>query len=111
MGEMVRKAGPVDWVLRELALVYNIALISSQPPAKAVEKGFGLAARTAARWIAKAREMSILTRPSVPGYEDVTELSDRIREKIARGESGVHNVSTEDLQRWGIIDGEHQAEA
>lgn len=111
MGEMVREAGPVDWVLKQLSLVYNIALISSQPPAKAVEKGFGLPARTAARWIAKARSLGILSRPSVPGYEESTRMSDVIRDKIARGEPLLREVTAEDLREWGIIDGEHQAEA
>lgn len=104
MGELVRRDGPVEWVLRQLSLVYNIALISSQPPAKAVEKGFGLPTRTAARWIAKARELGLLTRPSAPSYEFETALSDVIRDKMARGDNTglIHEVTKDDLKKWGI---------
>ncbi len=81
LGLLAKERGPVDPVLREAALVYNVALLSSQAPAKAVEKAFQLPARTAARWIAKAREKGMLERPSLLGFEDSVKSYDEIRAK------------------------------
>lgn len=97
--EKVKSAGAVDWVLEEIALVYNIAQISSQPPAKAVEKAFGLPARTAARWIAKAKERGILNRPSIPGWEHLVEASDGIRDSLAQGVPLVEQIP-EEAFKW-----------
>lgn len=116
MGEMVKKTGPNGWVLNLVSLVYNIAQISSQAPAKAVERAFGLSARTAARWIAKAREQGILIRPALPGYEEMTARHDRLKEAIERGEEVVRVMTMEDIdkllhERGNKDHGEHQAEA
>ncbi|UTX53394.1 hypothetical protein [Leucobacter aridicollis] len=81
LGLLAKERGPVDPVLKEVALIYNVALLSSQAPAKAVEKAFQLPARTAARWIAKARENGMLERPSLVGFEDSVKGYDEIRAK------------------------------
>ncbi|MGM1029411.1 MAG: hypothetical protein ACQEWM_05990 [Actinomycetota bacterium] len=52
-----------------LAMIYTSALISSEPPAKAVERHFGWPPRTAARWIAKAKDAGVLQRPAVEMHE------------------------------------------
>ncbi|MBC9943784.1 hypothetical protein ICL81_04490 [Leucobacter sp. cx-328] len=101
--KMVKDAGPVEWVLAQVGLIYNIAQVSSQPPAKAVEKAFGLSARTAARWIAKARTKDFLTRPSVPGLEDIVHFNDDIREQLAKGKTPmVSEVTLKQLAKYGI---------
>lgn len=102
MMERIKRTGPKGWVLEWIALAYNIAQISSQPPAKAVEKAFGLSSRTAARWIAKAREQGVLKRPAVPGWEHLTEMEDRISDQLAKGDLeglvvGVTPLGLEDM--------------
>lgn len=99
MAELSTSRGPSEKLLAEVALSYQIAQISSQPPAKAVERQFGLPARTAARWISKAKALGLLDRPAVPGWEDLTKMSDLIRDKIERGEKLVHEVTVEDLDQ------------
>jgi hypothetical protein len=42
-----------------------IAQLSAQPAAKAVERQFGLPARTAANWIAKAKAAGLIKQPEV----------------------------------------------
>lgn len=51
----VKAAGPLDDSLRKVAMVYRAALATQSPPTKAVQDVFGLAARTAGSWIAKAK--------------------------------------------------------
>ncbi len=50
---------------RPIVMTYQIAHLCSQPPAKAVEAQYGLAPRTAARWIARAKELGLLKTPAV----------------------------------------------
>lgn len=109
MQRKVKEVGPNGWVLAQVVFTYQLALVASQPPVKAVQKAFGLTERTAARWIAKAREQGRMIRPEVPGYEGLAELGDLLREKIARGEKLVHEVTIDDLDR-GEADGERKAE-
>lgn len=66
----IRRAGPTSDNLFLVALSYFVAQISSQPPAKAVERDLGLPARTAANWIARAKEEGILFTGNGLGGED-----------------------------------------
>lgn len=103
-------AGPSPEHLKEVAFVYQLALISSQHPAKAVSAYMGLAPRTAARWISKAKSLGLLVRPQVLGWEvdpRHLEMGDRLRQ---RG-GGVLEVTAEDLKRWGLSDGKRSPEA
>lgn len=110
MAAKVKSTGPEGWVLRYVVLTYQLAQIASQAPVKAVQKAFGLTERTAARWIAKAKENGLMVRPSVPGWEGSVDDMDSLRERISRGEPLVREVTEDDLRSWGVIDGEHQAE-
>ncbi|MGJ4843899.1 hypothetical protein [Leifsonia sp. Le1] len=60
LGQTVRDAGPQEWVLKQVALHYQLASVASQPPAKAIAETFGLTARTADNWISKAKKAGIL---------------------------------------------------
>lgn len=53
-------AGPVRESLQLAARIYQIAKVVNMPPAKAVADQLGLAPRTAAHWIAKARAQGLL---------------------------------------------------
>lgn len=100
--EAVRAAGPVKEVLKQVALVYNIAQLSSQPPAKSVEAAFGLTPRTAARWIAKAREQEILVRPALPGYEKITRMADEFHEALDAGDPRAKKLTAEEIQAMDL---------
>ena len=102
--------GPSPENLKEVAFVYQLALISSQHPAKAVSAYMGLAPRTAARWIARAKELGLLVRPQVAGREVDPKLMEAGDDLRITGQ-GVLDVTSDDLRRWGLGDGEHQAEA
>lgn len=65
IGDVIRNSGPVDRNLQLVAQSYMIAQLSSQPPAKAVERQFGLPPRTAANWIAKAKSSGFIRQPKV----------------------------------------------
>lgn len=64
IGRHLVQDGPSETTLPLVALTYMIALVSSQPPAKAVERNFGLPPRTAANWIAKAKAAGLIKHPS-----------------------------------------------
>lgn len=101
--------GPTPELLAEVAFVYQMALISSQHPAKAVSAYMGLAPRTAARWIARAKESGLLVRPQVLGQEvdpEEIEMGDRLR--LEGG--GIRELTNEDLKRWGLRDGKRSTE-
>lgn len=53
--DRAKEVGPIDDSLRKVAMVYRSALATQSPPTKAVQDTFGLAARTAGSWIAKAK--------------------------------------------------------
>jgi hypothetical protein len=63
--KLIVDAGPTAKTLGWVALTYQLAVITSQPPAKAVEAQFGLTVRTAVRWIAKAKELGLIDVPHV----------------------------------------------
>ncbi|WP_141399194.1 hypothetical protein [Curtobacterium sp. 'Ferrero'] len=65
IGDVIRNRGPIDSNLQLIAQSYMIAQLSSQPPAKAVERQFGLPPRTAANWIAKAKASGFIRQPEV----------------------------------------------
>ena len=111
--ELIRKQGPTKSTLALVALVYSVAHVLSQPPAKAVETAFGLPARTAARWIARARADGVLKRPSVPGWEESVEGNDKLEEMLAAGVPLVTKLEARGIVALGASseagdeDGEH----
>lgn len=62
-----REAGPTSWTLENVAEVYRIALLTGEPPTKAVENTFGIPRSTAGRWVAAAREQGFLGRSEGAG--------------------------------------------
>lgn len=73
-GRHARDAGPVTWVLEGVAFVYQLAQLCSRPPAQAVAEEFDVPARTASRWIARARAEGHLKGLALDGMQpgDVT---------------------------------------
>lgn len=63
--EAVGGRGPNERILGLVAFTYQLARVSSQPPAKAVESSFGIPVRTAVRWIARAKELGFLDTPRI----------------------------------------------
>ncbi len=66
-----REAGPTRWTLSNVADVYRIALLTGEPPTKAVESTFGIPRSTAGRWVAAAREQGFLGRAEGAGKAGV----------------------------------------
>lgn len=108
LAKTVKDEGPNGRVLKHVVFTYQLAQVASQPPVKAVQKAFGLTERTAARWIAKAKQAGLMVRPSVPGWEHLAESSDFIRERVDRGEGLIRRFNPDEHQ--GADFGEHQAE-
>lgn len=97
--------GDRDWLLSQVALHYQIATISSQPPAKAVERAFNAPARTAANWIARAKETGALKPVAlVQTPESLKAPESFTADKLFRMQQGKF-----DMLEGG--DGEHQEEA
>jgi hypothetical protein len=69
--EYVREHGLTDRTLRIVAHTYRLALITSQPPTKAVEEWLDLARSTAGRWVAAARESGYLGKAEGAGKAGV----------------------------------------
>lgn len=100
---------PTESRLRLVGLVYGLAQISSEPPAKAVERAFGLTQRTAARWIARAKELGFLVRPSYLGSEEDVARSDAI--KARWGDDARQFVEVTSLDFSGAVhDGDGNAD-
>ena len=64
-GEFLIRQGPTPAVLPLVALTYMIAIVSGQPPAKSVERNFGIPSRTAANWISKAKAADLIKTPRI----------------------------------------------
>lgn len=65
--KQVRELGPTAEVLRMVANLYRVALLTGQPPTVAVEKTLALPRWTAGRWIAAARDRGFLGPAEGPG--------------------------------------------
>jgi hypothetical protein len=65
--KQVRELGPTTEVLRMVADIYRIGLLTGQPPTKAVEKALALPRWTAGRYIAAARDRGFLGPAEGPG--------------------------------------------
>lgn len=65
MGDFFRSVGPVDSTLGMVGISYMIARMSGEPPAKAVERQFGIPPRTAAHWISRAKATGKILTPNV----------------------------------------------
>lgn len=66
-------AGPTEWALQHVAFSYVFALLSADPPAKAVQRDLGLSPSTADNWIARAKALGLLT-PSSEGANPVPQI-------------------------------------
>lgn len=56
---------PREDLLRHIALVYMVAVMAGESPAQAVERAFGLAKRTAANWISRAKAEGYIRIPKL----------------------------------------------
>ncbi|GLY63710.1 hypothetical protein Atai01_03290 [Amycolatopsis taiwanensis] len=56
-----RDDGPTPEVLRWVARLYRLALLSGDAPTQAVAEGLGVPRSTAARWATRARDQGLLT--------------------------------------------------
>lgn len=99
-GIHARDAGPKDWVLRNVAFTYQLAQLCSRPPAQAVASEFGIPARTASRWIARAKAEGHLIGLALEGHEPGDPASQLVLweliaglEKHPRGHDGVDQAT------------------
>lgn len=67
IAERLKEQGPTRETLTWVAFVYRLALVTGEPPTKAVETGFGLPRSTAGSWVAIARERGFLGAAEGPG--------------------------------------------
>lgn len=56
---------PREDLLRTVAIVYMVAVMAGESPALTVEREFNLAKRTAANWIARAKEEGLIRTPGL----------------------------------------------
>ncbi len=84
-----------DETLELVALCYEIAELSSQHPAKAVQQQFGLSQRTAARWISRAKARGYVGRPLLSTSEETLErLQFELEHEQRVNDDGEHQAET-----------------